>query len=276
MPPLTLTAAVNDERNFDVKIKDTRRLEVSAVLLLDVAGVSFIRNDPWPMVKVLLAIFNVEKLDALGDRSRAVRNWYMAAAGLLEGGRDFKTLRAQLADARRLFPGDAGLLMASGSGLETEGKNLDDAVAFYRASLAIDGANAECRIRLARVLLRTGDAAASLAELDRMPRPVDERLAYLRELFRAAAMAALKRTSDAERQFVRTLEWNAQAPYLGLAESMAARGDEAGARQLIAKLLAANVDEEPWAAYVKGQWRHYPILLDEARRALKGKRSCSC
>lgn len=264
-----MATAARFEADYDLKVRDTRRLEIAAVMLLDAAGTLFMSKDPWSIEKHALAGGIVNRLTALGQRTRAVRNWYMAEAALLEGGRDFRTHRSQLADARSLFPNDAGLLMASGSGLETEGKNLDDAAAFYRASLAIESGNVECRIRLARVLFRIGDAAGSLAELEQMPAPRDERLAYLRELFRASALAALKRTPDSEKQFVAALAWTSQAPYLGLAESMAARGDDAGARRVIAKQLAANVDEEPWAAYLRGQWRYFAVLLDEARQALK-------
>jgi tetratricopeptide (TPR) repeat protein len=264
-----LPKSVNAETDLDMKTADTRRLEVSAVLLADAAGVSFINNQPWAFLKLTIAGGVIDRLKDLGDRTPAVRNWYVMSAALLEGGGTFQSARSLLADARKLFPGDAGLLMASGSVLETEGKDLDGAAGFYRASLAIDEANIECRLRLARVLVRLGKAAESLAELDRVAKPADERLAYLRELFRASAMDALKRGPDAEKQFVRALEWNSQAPYLGLAESLSARGDDAGARQVIAKLLSANVDEEPWAAYVKGQWRHFPGLVTIARKSLK-------
>jgi len=268
--PVPLQEAEKAETNFDFRAKDTHRLESAAVMPLDAAASAYQRRQIFSSVVFQsMSVRVINRLRELGARSPAMRQWYLADAALLEGARDFQQLRSLTADARALFPRDARILLSSGSALETEGKHLDDAAAFYRASLAVDASNAQSHVRLARVLLRLGDAAGSLAELDRMPAPSEERMAYFRELFRGAALAALGRPVEAERKFVSALEWNAQAPYLGIAESMASRGDDAGARKAIAKLLTANVDQEPWAAYLRGQWRYFPELLVEARQALK-------
>lgn len=268
--PASLQIAAHGEMDIALKSKDVRPLEAAAVLLLDSAAAEYVRGQMFPSVVFnRLAIDALERLKALHAHTGAMRDWYIAEGAFLEGVGDFNELRSQLAAARKLFPRDPLILLSSGSALETEGRDLADAAAFYRASLAVDDADPECRLRLARVLYRLNDAEGSLRELDRLSSVKDDRFVYLRDLFRAASLASLRKTADAEGKFVDALQWNAQAPFLGLAESMYARGDEAGARAVIAKLLAARVEEEPWGAYQRGQWRYLTKRIAEARAALK-------
>jgi hypothetical protein len=134
----------------------------------------------------------LRRLETLGDDRAFVRDWYLLVTSFLHNGREMATSRLLLEDARKEFPNDGLILLASGidheilsavisvspmlvergrelvAGQPDVGKELEDAAKYFRATLAAGSesvAAQEARLRLGRALYRRRDLEASEREL---------------------------------------------------------------------------------------------------------------
>ena len=149
----------------------------------------------------------------------------------------------------------------------------------YEAGLRRVPGHDELRLRLARVLTQAGqfDAAVRAVEplVGRDPAGLAPELRYLAAMFHGRALQGLGRAGDAVASYrlATGLFPGCQAPQVALSAAVRAAGDQAGAREIMLRMLAASrhIDcaEDPWVRYPEGQtWKLEPLVarLHEAVR----------
>jgi len=234
----------------------------------------------------------------LSERGRVfVRDWYLLVVAYLHGQASYGQSRPLLSEARDMFPGDALILLASGtdrempaiwsgylqlydaSGSRTESqrinkeRELSRAAEFFREALAVDPLLVEGHLRLGRTLYALQElkgAAGSLEMAKKLARLPS--LVYLATLFLGLTESAAGRVEAAERQYEEAIAIYPQAQSAQIAMSELAyvtgRTDDAAVRMTV--LLAADSKDDPYWTYGTGEFWHFwtrlPLLRLSARQ----------
>jgi tetratricopeptide (TPR) repeat protein len=223
--------------------------------------------------------------------------WYLLVAARLQALNEFQASEEHLSEARRLFPNDADVLVAAGSGrevrtrfkrhrranppvfgtrqLETGSRGLRDdlesAVEQFRKALAIAPDQFEARLRLGRVLYLLGDLDGAAGELELARKAQDQVLLYLANLFAARVEEDRGHRVVAANLYVAALKIHAigQAPYVGLSELLYADGQPQPSKQIMQQLFDRPAGPDPWLIYLSGASWHVPALLDQMRSMVR-------
>jgi hypothetical protein len=240
---------------------------------------------PWP-----IAIDEPSESVDRGDRTPAdsvdwptvrafVCRWYSAAISRLQGLVEVRLAPALIARGLARCPGDADLLIARGSFVETRialaqvdaslaatlyaadtrqrwRDELSEAERDFELASRSTGAPAEAAVRLARVRLLKGQPERARVELDRVlagDAPVEIR--YLALLVRAAAAEQTGPAESAQRDYEAAAHAipGAQTAMLALGRIADERGELSSARTWVERALAARRAVDPWRRYIQGQ-----------------------
>lgn len=208
-----------------------------------------------------------------------VQSWYGAAAARLQALVEM-TLGPALIDRGLVrFPDDPDLLVARGSYAETRvaldrvdvslaqtlytsderwrfGNALERAAADYARARRTTGDASEGTLRLARVRLLRGEAAAARELLDRVYVPeLPLHLRVLALMFRASAAEAQGDLEAAVRDYREALrqEPEARSPAVALSRIAVVRKQPAEALEWADRAMAPAGGRDPWRAYIQGQ-----------------------
>jgi tetratricopeptide (TPR) repeat protein len=222
-----------------------------------------------------------------------IRDWYLLVAAYLHGRLDLARSRVHLAEARRRFPGDARILLATASdheilsrlatgsllyfeaaGAERSRQRIDPdretrtAIAFFRRALDAAPDLYEARLRLGRLLFLQGDLDGASRELDAAiaaspPAPMN----YLAALFRGLVAAADADFARARTHYDDAAKIHPRGQAIAVARSELAylEGRPADAARLMTALLGAPPDEDPWWSYLTGEGWHFLARRNELR-----------
>ena len=222
-----------------------------------------------------------------------IRDWYLLVAAYLHGRLDLARSRVHLAEARRRFPGDAQILLATASDHEilshlatgsllyfeaarnqTSKERIDPdremrtAIAFFRRALDAAPDLCEARLRLGRLLYLQGDLDGTTRELDAAiaasPPPP---MRYLAAVFRGLVAAARADFARARDYYDDAAKIHPSGQTVAVARSELAylEGRPADAARLMTALLGAPPDEDPWWSYLTGEGWHFRARLNELR-----------
>jgi tetratricopeptide (TPR) repeat protein len=230
------------------------------------------------------------------SRDEMVRMWYRATGASLQTSHSFVDATPHLARGRQLFPGDADLLLYSGSmhesmatplvqvaalptqpgfssSIRSPRAELQQAETFFRQAVKSSPTQTEARVRLGRVLDLLGRHEDGAAELRRAASATeDPLLLYYADLFLGQAELALSHRGEARASFERAASRypRAQSPRLALSQLARRYGDRAGALAAIQHVLdlPASEDrrEDPWWYYNEVHMPGADRLLDEMRK----------
>ena len=242
----------------------------------------------------------VRRLEVLGGDRMFVRDWYLLVASFLHAGREIGLSRSHLAEARRQFPGDALILVASGSDHELlsaaptgwvqffglDGKptvqdqvNVDDelerAAGFFQAALTAHAdkqGSDEARLRLGRVLCRRGALESAARELSAVhTAAATPPLKYLSAVFLAMLEVDrqhFERAHELYNEAVRMYPLG-QTAVIGLSELAYRRGRPSEAASVITWLLEQTRKDDPWWSYLLGEAWHFEARLDALRARVR-------
>jgi tetratricopeptide (TPR) repeat protein len=222
-----------------------------------------------------------------------VRDWYLLTVSHLHGHAAVGLSRGVLAEARRLFPADPEVMLASGadhemaslistgylnrydSGGEPAGsekvvreQELESAARYYRQAVSIH----EARIRLGHVLFRQGQLAAGAEQLEIARRQATQPpLRYLASLFLGLIETGRDRRSRAIELFAEALQIypTSQAAQLALSEAAYLDGRLSDAAGIVTTLLQTNDKKDPWWNYMTGEFWHLEYRLAALRRGVR-------
>ena len=230
------------------------------------------------------------------SRDEMVRVWYRATSARLQTAHAFFYAAPHLERARQLFPGDADLLLYSGSmheclatprvqaavaptqpgfssSFRSSRGELQQAESFLRQAIKSRPALAEARVRLGRVLDLLGRHEEGAAELRRAASATENPLLlYYADLFLGQAEQALDHRDEARASFERAASRypRAQSPRLALSQAARRSGDRAGALGAIQHVLDLPASEgrreDPWWYYNEIHVPDADHLLDEMRK----------
>lgn len=222
-----------------------------------------------------------------------IRDWYLLVAAYLHGRLDLARSRVHLAEARRRFPGDAQILLATASDHEilshlatgsllyfeaarnqTSRERIDPdremrtAIAFFGRALDAAPDLCEARLRLGRLRYLQGDLDGATRELDAAiaasPPPP---MRYLAALFRGRVAAAGADFARARAHYDDAAKIHPRGQAIAVARSELAylEGRPADAARLMTALLGATPDEDPWWSYLTGEGWHFRARRNELR-----------
>jgi tetratricopeptide (TPR) repeat protein len=224
---------------------------------------------------------------------RFVRDWYLVTVSHLHGHAGVARSRPLLVEARRIFPADPEVLLASGSDHEmvafiTTGylpqydgngertgsekvdtnKELESAARFYRdASLLV-----EARLRLGHVLFRQGQMEAATRELEAArTQGGHPTLRYLANVFLGLIESAGGRGARATEFYSEALRLYpaSQTALLGMSEVAYLEGRLPDAASLMTKLLKTKDKADPWWQYMQGEFWHREFRLTALRKGVR-------
>jgi tetratricopeptide (TPR) repeat protein len=222
-----------------------------------------------------------------------VRDWYLLTVSHLHGRGAVAMSRGVLAEARRLFPTDPEVLLASGADHEMvsivsagylnrydpEGgrtgsekvvkeRELESAARYFRQALPFH----EARVRLGHVLFRQGQLAAAAEELETARREaVQPQLRYLANLFLGLIETGRDHRARAIELLGEALQMYpaGQAAQLAMSEAAYLDGRLTDAASLVTKVLRTNDKRDPWWNYLSGEFWHFEYRLAALRKAVR-------
>ena len=225
------------------------------------------------------------------------RDWYLLLIAFQHGRSDIGWSRAFLEESLRLFPKDPHLTLARGSDYEmlsdmragylttidAEGgvrgqwkvnpdDQLDEAIRWFERALALEPTLLEARMRLGRVLYRRGDYDRAAQEIDAVRTAVPwKELQYLALLFRGMVDAARGNYERAEGFYAeaRRILPRGQTAAIASAEAAYLRGRVTDAGATIQATLQQPNKEDPWWAYISGEWWHFQSRLELLRKSVR-------
>lgn len=238
----------------------SRDTSVDAAARLEVTR---FRQDWW-----LIAATHFQRRGALAEASRVVTQALdefsdQAVFHVIDGS-ILETLGSPIAvfDRARVLAGlPPDATMASRTALQRAARS-------YERALVLQPADAEARVRLARVFVRLGafDAARTHLAVEAPP----GRLAYLLALTRGQAADAQRRYDEAVGHFraARTAHERWQSGCLALAHALVKAGRQGEARETVQECLSREpAADDPWPAYPMGlEW-----LVDPTVRQLRAR-----
>ena len=226
-----------------------------------------------------------------------VRDWYLLVTSHLHGHAVVGRSRALLAEARKMFPADADLLLASGADHEMVSvvatgyldrydhrgvrvgsdrvsveREVESAVRFYRESLKVQPALVEARLRLGHVLHRQGQVEAATTELENARLQAEPAvLRYLADIFLAMIETERGHGARAAELYKEALKLFpfSQAPQLGLSELAYLEGRSSDAAAIVTKLLKQSEKDDPWWLYSSGEFWHLKHRLSLLQKRLR-------
>jgi tetratricopeptide (TPR) repeat protein len=235
---------------------------------------------------------------SFGETERSfVRDWYLLLVAVEHGRAEIGWSRAYLTEALKSFPNDLNLTLALGSDHEmlsdvsagsinyfdSSGRflrqsevdadgELRDAIRVFEHVTAAAPRMPEARLRLGRLLYRRGDLDRAAQELDaalplaRQAGPPD--LVYLALLFRGMVETARGNYDRAGMFYseARVLLPLAQTAALAQAEAAYLRGRVAEAAATMQGALQQTEKDDPWWAYISGEWWHLEGRLEAIRK----------
>jgi VWFA-related protein len=210
------------------------------------------------------------------------RQWLLAVAAIYHGS-NLSVSLDYLKEARRRFPNDADILLATAVSYEISAAVdhdpgvLRDAEKYYRRAIETDPDLEEAHLRLGRVLQQRGgerveEAARELAWS--IEHSSDPYLLYLANLFLGdlhksnddfnAAVACYRAAVESEPRW--------QTAYVSLSYALRANGDRSEARRVMQRAMRLPVDApryiDGYRLYVLGQLHNVPRMLDELRQGI--------
>ena len=214
----------------------------------------------------------------------AERHWHLAAIALIEGARDVGMLGDHIRHVRARFPDEPRLRLAEA--FDDEAWYMDEVTSLgvehgagrrtsmYDDALAHPDSAREAHLRLGFMLLQGRQFDRAIAQLRQVEPPEDPGQQYLARLFEGWAH---QRRDDpdmgeAERAFREAVEAVPGAYTVSLSLALLLYPTD---RRLEADaLMQAVADAEPpvvdpWRTYGYGDYRRWPVLLDELRRAIR-------
>jgi hypothetical protein len=240
-----------------------------------------------------------------GGDGRAVQ-WYRAIGADLAARYWLLDLAQHNEDARRLFPGSAGILFDAGCEAEaitaprvqvavaatvrpssgplrppagadrlTVGFNLERAAGFYRDALALDPTMTEARVRLGHVLLRQRQFNAAAETLAGPPQTADQMVRYFAAMIRGRLSEQTKHPQEARQSYIEAgqLYPAAQSPLLALAALEREQGDDAAATAPMQRLAGLTTTDrlrdDPWWLYFECNGRNAIGELARLRYAFR-------
>lgn len=247
----------------------------------------------WDMARLLLQL---TPSSAAADRFAC--DWFRATVALGQRGEFFDA--NHLRQGLRRCPDDAVLRFLAGAEREAlaspffqafarslgtsvlrpeiddAGQELEAAERWYRRALEVAPTLSEARVRLAKVLIDRGRAAAAVGELERsLADALEPVVEYLAALFLGSALEATGRPAEAAVAYRRAaaLTPGARLPQLALARIALTLGDIDAMTASLDQALQPVPDgapTDPWWAYRGVQARHADRWLTAVRRLAAG------
>jgi membrane-bound metal-dependent hydrolase YbcI (DUF457 family) len=296
---LTTVAALTDadiaEQSGQLT-KDQRTIQAAAMLHTELAfrpGTDV--EGEMAAVHLTRARRLVHELRRIQSPGEFQRGWYLLVSAELQGERALELADKVLAEARDVFPRDPDVLVATGasfelrtftsgrlwpvgrtvSGLQVQIPDSDGEVRnalassarYFAEAVAVAPAHDEARLRLGRVLYRTGQADRAADELDIVRRSAgDPILKYLATLFEGAAEMSRHRPERATTLYLEALGIvRGQAAWIGLSAAYYDQGRGADAANALQALFRAPPEADPWLAYLAGDAWHTEFRLSKMR-----------
>jgi tetratricopeptide (TPR) repeat protein len=242
----------------------------------------------------------LRRLEITGEERAFTRDWYLLVVSFLHAGRDVSRSRPLLADARKRFPADPSILLASGVDHEVLSANnigwleffdldgrllgdeqvnadreLERALAFMRSAVAAqpdaDGRD-EARLRLGRILHRRLDLEGASQELAAVhAQAAAAPLKYLAAVFLAMLEGDRQHHDRATELYKKAIGIypQSQSALIGLSEAAYRRGDARSAATIMTSLLKNPPKDDPWWLYLLGEGWHFKSRLLSMRESVK-------
>ncbi len=234
----------------------------------------------------------------IGEPERMfARDWYLLLVSFQHGRSDIGWSRAYLEEALKAFPKDPHLILARGSdyemlsdmkagylrNLDAEGGDrghskvspddqLDEAIRWFERAIALEPTLVEARLRLGRVLYRRGDYDRAALELDavRQVAPWSE-LRYLALVFLGVVESARGSYERADGFYAeaRRILPRGQSAAIASAQAAYLRGRVSDAATTIQATLQQANKQDPWWAYISGEWWHFESRLESIRELIR-------
>jgi tetratricopeptide (TPR) repeat protein len=240
------------------------------------------------------------------DRRAHALAWYRTVTTVLAGANNLADLEPHIKRSLQLFAGDAGVLFDAGCYAETLASPLMQAALLerggstptkpqdlirtyvrtppallaeaekhFRQAVEREPSHTEARVRLGRVLMLRGRAAAAVVELQHAVRmPATNTVKYYAFLFLADALDKSNDVSGAVEAYgsAAALFPDAQSPYLASSRLAAERGDNVAAQHAVDRVLS-NTDEpserfDPWWIYHRARGRDAASIYQEFAAAI--------
>ncbi len=284
--PYWITAATEDQR--------PRRRLVVATFVLQVlrsqddpylwqgGGAPFRYRAPLPAVDLLEWACGVLREQ---PPLAAERWWHVGALALLERHNAQQALRLHLDHAHSRFPSEDRWTLGRAlvEELRTWPQARDDEpfrvfpdlassiIGRYEEAAARPSIRDEALIRFGYFELRRQRPEQALQIFGRAGPPSEPTLRYWLGLFRGQALESTDRLDEAIASYRAALADapGAQSAVMALAAALTAKHADGEAAQLIAATLPALPAPDPWASYLFPDWRFWPRLDAELRRAVK-------
>jgi tetratricopeptide (TPR) repeat protein len=207
------------------------------------------------------------------------RLWYLAVLTAMEQQGRLKV--EYFERARLLFPHDAEILLLSGIAEEVfasprlltlsagaRRNALERAEAYLRDAIAIAPDRMEARLRLGRVLAQRGRAAEARDLLTGVTGIEDARLPYLAALFLGGLEDEAGNTAGAAQWYAKATAGipAAQAARLASSELQHRAGERQKAIDTLDSAIGEKNVDDPWWAYVFGEYWRTDLLLDALRK----------
>jgi tetratricopeptide (TPR) repeat protein len=278
------------------------RIRIAAALLTEM-GLDRLRKSPFawrdpylPSARTLIR--TLVKMEDLGEvardqERRFVRDWYLLMVAFHHGRAEIGWTRLYLAEARELFPHDSAVLLVSGSDHEllshlstgyltrlnsdgkrsgesriNPGRELDEAANYLRQAIALAPEVAEARLRLGRVLFRTGDLEGAADELRAaLTHATEDNVRYLAWTFLGQVEVDRGDLDSAERCYSEALRVFPDGQIARLARSELAylKGSVKEAADQVVSMLHMPRKVDPWWMYLAGDWWHLESRLTDMR-----------
>jgi tetratricopeptide (TPR) repeat protein len=234
------------------------------------------------LARTLLRAIDAGESGAGPAERRFVRDWYLLVVSAMHGQMQVGRSRVYIAEAKKLFPRDAELLLLEGAGHEmlsgltvatvqlydsmgrpTSSEDIDEARELRLAAAAIGEAVTahpeltEARLRLGRILYRRGDLAGAVRELEAIKAATKvAQLKYLANVFLGLVYSSrgeLARAAEVYREAI-AVNPDGQVAIVGLSEVEYLSGRVKEASRLMTDVLNRVLKDDPWWAYQMGGW----------------------
>ena len=249
------------------------------------------------LVRTLFRTGEVEQSAEVRADRQFVRDWYLTVTAFLHNYMKVGRSRVYIAEARRLFPQDAELMLTEAAGHEmlsgltkatvdvfdssgrwtkvedvSDEKELKLAAEALARAVAAEPGLLEARLRFGRVLYRRGDLDGATRELEAARLSTKQlEIKYLATLFLGMVSASRGELERAATLYLEAIAMmpDGQSAYIALSEVAYRAGRVNEAASIVKDVLGRTLKDDPWWSYQLGASWHLDFLVTKLRERIQ-------